>query len=1084
MIKKFLQILFLVLFYVNAMGQDANLKKSCRVYLSKDTFTINTYSDRILNIIPDSMPLNKNAIIKVVFPKFFGEYAWDDMFWFLIPPNLRAGYLQVKSKGGKTAKVTAVTQCYFEFLTTPSSKFDYKFGHENNQWIITIKLQDTIPIGDTLQVIYGANGTATYTYNSMIAHSDRFTVLLDNNNNGNFIPLLDAPKISFKNSTPKNVSVVLPSTAKKQQTSVVKVMISDIGRNISYDFSGTVKLTCTDVSAIYPRTVTFTPSDSGAKDVPIVFNQDGIFTISANVVNSPTPITGNSISNPVNVSADSLNIYWGELHTHGKISRDGFGDDGYLFARNGVGLDFYGATDHSDFNAVDTFGINTEEWSLLKSKALRFHQPGRFVTFLSYENSLDNPSGHYNFIYNFDDSLVDNVPMLAKDLFFYIPNFWTKLNQLGMQGKALTIPHHTGKLFGLTGPDNGASQFGGAYANTDYKRSIEIYSGHGLGEYYNPNHNLAYDKFGARSTKFPCFAQDAWALKEKLGVMASTDSHNGTPSQTNIGYTAVITDSLTRNNIFNALYNRHSYATTGEHIVLKFAMNSAIMGDELTVQKDSFPTIRVQINGTDNIDFIELLKWDFKKGTYTSNPVHPIFQVINKEIPSTPTKNYSFVFIDTSLRDTSMYYVRMKQKNLVSNREVWAWSSPIWVNKPTSVSVSTLRTDSLYNFNLQYSYPNINVNWCMQDELNTDYFVIEKHNTSDSNFLAVDTVQTLHVAFADSCYTYIDKFPDDTVLYYRIKAISYTNGVQYSPIESVHIPFVVDSVYNLKVQQLRNRIGINWNANEFYADKYIVEKRKRNTAFTQVVIVPADIPAINASYSNSDLYPLSDTSYYRVWMNLKNGQHRISKFDTLIFNADSLLNFGVVLQGNNHVLTDWQIMHELNILKYELQRSQDKQQYFAIKDLQPRGGIFDTLKYNFVDTTALPGWNYYRMVYYFSDGSQKISFLDSVRIFASGILSPNKINMSIKLTQNLIDIDKSFANFELTTEQFTDGSLLLVGVDGKIYYQDKATFTKGTNYSKIPIGGLSSGTYFLMYITENAVVKDKFLIVFHGGCNH
>ena len=62
MIKKFLQILFLVLFYVNAMGQDANLKKSCRVYLSKDTFTINTYSDRILNIIPDSMPLTKSRI--------------------------------------------------------------------------------------------------------------------------------------------------------------------------------------------------------------------------------------------------------------------------------------------------------------------------------------------------------------------------------------------------------------------------------------------------------------------------------------------------------------------------------------------------------------------------------------------------------------------------------------------------------------------------------------------------------------------------------------------------------------------------------------------------------------------------------------------------------------------------------------------------------------------------------------------------------------------------------------------------------------------------------------------------------------
>ena len=50
--------------------------------------------------------------------------------------------------------------------------------------MVTIEMLDTLPVGDTLQLIYGANGSATFTYNSMVAHSDNFSVLLDNRNNG------------------------------------------------------------------------------------------------------------------------------------------------------------------------------------------------------------------------------------------------------------------------------------------------------------------------------------------------------------------------------------------------------------------------------------------------------------------------------------------------------------------------------------------------------------------------------------------------------------------------------------------------------------------------------------------------------------------------------------------------------------------------------------------------------------------------------------------------------------------------------------------------------------------------------------
>ena len=1063
-----------------------SIKNTYRVFLSKDTFLINTYSDKTLNIVADSIPIYKNATIKITFPKFFSNFAWDDMFWILIPPNAQAGYMKVKSaSSGKKGKITSVNSTYNELLTTPSSALDYKFGHENNQNVITIKMLDTLPIGDTLQLIYGANGAATYTYNSMVAHTDRFCVLLDNQNNGNFTALNAAPNITFYASAAKNMSVVLPSTAKPNTQSLIKLLFSDIGRNIAYNFSGTVQLSCSDPSAVFNNTINITPADSGAKDVPIIFSQNGIFTVTAKVINSATPIAGSVISNPIKVSNDSLNIYWGELHTHGKISRDGFGDDGYLFARNGVGLDFFGATDHSDYNPVDTFGINRDEWATLKSKALQYNVPGRFVTFLSYENSLDNPSGHYNFIYNFDDSLVNNIPMLAKDQFYTIQNFWAKLNQLNQQGLVLTIPHHTGKLFGLVGPDLGASQFGGSFANATYKKSIEIYSGHGLGEYYNPNHNLAYDKFGGRDTKYPCFAQDAWALKEKLGVIASTDSHNGTPSQTNLGYAAVISDTLSRNKIFTNLANRHSYATTGERIVLKFTVNTAIMGDELSVQKDSFPTIKVEVIGTDNLDYIELLKWDFRNGTYTANPVHPNFQVIKKVSFANAIKNYNYAYIDTALRDTSMYYVRVKQKNIINNREVWAWSSPIWVNKPTSNSGAAYPSDSLYNFNLQYQPSKVIVNWCMKKELNTDYFVIERHNTLDTNFVPIAIIPTAHVAFFDSCYSYIDKYPNDTVMYYRVKPVTYDNGNSYSLPDSIRIPFVIDSVYGLKVNKQADRIGINWKANEFFAEKYTIEKQRRTTAFSPVATVYVDSILPYRTYSSQDFFPLKDTSYYRIWMDLNNGQHKISNVDTLFFIYDSMLNFKINAYRKDSILNKWTTLHEVNTQKYIVQRSQDKHLFLNIQELPKTGNIFDSITYNFIDTTALVGWNYYRIAQYISDGSIHYSPLDSVKIILNDINPKSaSTNSSIKIIQNLIDSDKDYIDYILTQPHASSGTLLLVGIDGKIYLQEDSKFHAGQNIGKIPIGGLSSGLYYLLYITLDGMLKDNFIITFHGGCTH
>lgn len=1078
-------LLILFLLVTTSVFSQPSLKDDFRIYLENDTVMINTYSSKTLYIIADSTPIYKNAKVKVIFPKFFGEYAWDNMLWILIPPNLRAGYLQASSVStGKRAVITSVNLCYDEFQTTPSSYFDYKFGHENNQRIATIEMLDTLPVGDTLRITYGANGSATHTYNSIIAQTDNFSVLLDNRNNGNYIALRDQPEIVFKHSNPKNLNMALASTGNPGKPALLRLMINDVGKNIAPDFDGVIQLSCSDASAILPSTVNITPADQGAKDVHVTFSEDGVFTITAKVLTSNYPIAGLFVSNPINISKDSMHIYWGDFHTHGKFSRDGFGDDGYQFARNAAGFDFYSATDHSDYNQTDTFGINRDEWKLLQHEAIRYNQPGRFVSFLGYENSLDNPSGHYNFIYNFDDSLMSSVPMLAKNPLFTIQNFWIKLNQLNQQGKVLSIPHHTGKLFGTTGTDNGASQFGGTYKNNVYKRTIEIYSGHGLCESYNPNHNLAYSKFGARDTKYPCYAQDAWALGEKLGVIASTDSHNGTPSQTNVGLAAILSDTLNRNSLFSNLYNRHSYATTGERIVLKFTMDNALMGDEMTVDYDSFPTIRCTVNGTDALDYIEVLKWDFKKGQYSSNPVHPVFPVIKKISFIDAVRNYSFALIDTGMRDTSLYYIRVKQKNLVSNREVWAWSSPIWVNKPHTDKI--YQSDSLYNFHLQHEQPSIGVSWCMLDELNTDYFVLERRNTSAATFSPLDTIYTAHIAFQDSCYHFTDYFPDDITLFYRIKMVSYLNGITYSPVLSINIPYVIDSVYNLNADVLSDRIGVEWNAKEYFTQHYLVQKRSRQTDFQNVASLNPNAPAIENHYMHADFYPLKDTSYYRIIMNLSNGAYKVSNLDTIVFRIDSMIQFKVLLNGNNHATSGWKGVHEQSVIRYELQRSADRAIYYTISTQTPVGHLFDTAMYQYDDTTLLSGWNYYRVVQYLMDGSIRVSALDSVFRITSG-LHPSLLSateLSLRIPQNIVDESSSYLDYTLESSFNTDGTLVIAGGDGRLCFQEDIHLKKGENTGKLPVGGLSTGLYHLMFVSGEGMAKSSFIIAFHGGCSH
>ena len=58
-----------------------------------------------------------------------------------------------------------------------------------------------------------------------------------------------------------------------------------------------------------------------------------------------------------------------------------------------------------------------------------------------------------------------------------------------------------------------------------------------------------------------------------LSTVAASDDHRARPGQPHFGRTAVAATGLTREEIFDALYHRRTYGTTGVKILLDFAID-------------------------------------------------------------------------------------------------------------------------------------------------------------------------------------------------------------------------------------------------------------------------------------------------------------------------------------------------------------------------------------------------------------------------------------------------------------------------------------------------------------------------------
>lgn len=441
-----------------------------------------------------------------------------------------------------------------------------------------------------------------------------------------------------------HLTAVTQSEITPSETVRLTVRAEDEYGNLTQNYRGDVSVSIENGPEL--KTLSFTAETAG------------LLTTELPAPNSKKPVrykvesgAHSALSNPLRIIDEGKadRIFWGDLHGH-TLTSDGRGtiDDFYRYCRDVAALDVCAVTDHG-------FMISDTAWTLSKQSTETFNKSGSFVTIQAYEwSGMTDVGGDHNIFFKSSD------PPIYRSRSYYdyrnqqtyhgpepqinfIEDLYSKLLSQYDEGDSLAIPHYGGR------------KGNPAWHNPRVERLIEIFSEH------QRSHGWAYD-----------FLRKGY----RLGIIASTDNHTGRPGygffanpltatkgfEVGTALVAIKSSQLERNTIFDSLYSRRTYATSGDRIILDFGMSGddrslAVMGEELSASQT--PTIKIGVVGTASIDRIKI---------YRDVEVVKELQFGGSEV--------QLDWVDPSPKpvgETAAYWVQVLQTN---GEE--AISSPIW----------------------------------------------------------------------------------------------------------------------------------------------------------------------------------------------------------------------------------------------------------------------------------------------------------------------------------------------------------------------------------------------------------------------
>lgn len=289
-------------------------------------------------------------------------------------------------------------------------------------------------------------------------------------------------------------------------------------------------------------------------------------------------------------------IYWGDLHNHCAITY-GFGGLTNALDAAQRQLDFCSITPHAmwhdmpEKNPDTEFVVNFHEegfakinknWNAVRDEVEARNKDGEFVTFHSYE---------------MHSSLYGDYHIVSPDSEFELIYGDSPFDVIGKQcSRAVIIPHHIGYTPGYRGINWEAF-------DETLSPVVEVCSKHGCAVSEASPFNY-YHNMGPRDPR--CTAYAGLKMGKRFSFVGSTDHHAGFPGSYGDCKMAVRAGEKTREAIWRAIKDGHTYAVTGDKILCDFTVNGEVFGSKIQAGRER--NIEFSVTASDFIDKLVVYK--------------------------------------------------------------------------------------------------------------------------------------------------------------------------------------------------------------------------------------------------------------------------------------------------------------------------------------------------------------------------------------------------------------------------------------------------------------------------------------------
>lgn len=179
----------------------------------------------------------------------------------------------------------------------------------------------------------------------------------------------------------------------------------------------------------------------------------------------------------------------------------------------------------------------------------------------------------------------------------------------------------------------------------------------------------------------------------------------------------------------------------------------------------------------------------------------------------------------------------------------------------------------------------------------------------------------------------------------------------------------------------------------------------------------------------------------------------------------TLTSFTGTLQSNNTVLLEWETAIEINSDRYEIERSEDGIGFKKIGEVPAAGNSTSPLRFEFEDSSPVPGIQYYRLRMVDKDGRFTFSHVVSIankKPIEVLTLSPNPLKDGNTILITLDGLSE------------TDGQIILFDVAGKKL--SNWSLEAGQYEQSLDLGAITQGVYIVRVVVNDIELTKRLII--------